>query len=285
MDWRFMKNISWDNKRFLCLIFLGLFACQDYQNDWCGKYLQDKEYKKAIKECTKSIERTKDDKKRALYFGLRGYAYLGNGQIDLSLADCTKALDIDPKDISVHITCGRAYAGKGEYDMAIEYINRAIEMNQGKYQGHASNAFYERGNAYMGKKQFDLAILDYSKAIELKPHSARFYNARGAIYALKGENEKANSDFRKAITVNPQFLTSYYNMARLFSRKGNTNDACRFLMKATDLGYDQWNDIKQEKDFDSIRNALCFKKILSLRYKAKISLKKIYNSISGKTPE
>ncbi len=270
-----MKNNKWGFIKLFCLIFLGTFACRDEGVNVCAKYVVDGKYRKAIKVCTNFIDKTKDEKIRAKYIGYRSAAYYGMGKFDLSIVDCSKKLEIIPNSMGAHVMCGRAYAGKAEYDKAIEYFNEALEINNDKFKADTMDILFIRGHAYRGKKQYDLAIADYTKAIDINPYGSRIYNSRGEAYILNDQSDNAIKDFNKAISLDPLYAMPYYNMARYFSIRHEDGEACTFLMKATDLGFDQWNDINQEKDFDTIRQAPCYAEILSLKHKMKLFYKKI----------
>lgn len=51
------------------------------------------------------------------------------GQYDEAIADCDKAIELDPKDKDTFISRGMAYAEKGQYDRAITDLDQALKLD------------------------------------------------------------------------------------------------------------------------------------------------------------
>ena len=51
------------------------------------------------------------------------------GIYDLAIADCSKAIEIDPHYISAYNTRGVVYIQKGKYDLAISDFDKCISLN------------------------------------------------------------------------------------------------------------------------------------------------------------
>lgn len=203
------------------------------QDDLCSGYLKKKEYDKAIKSCTKiiklieSIESVSEKEKSdtlATYYNNRGRAYLEKKEYDKAIVDFTKAVELDPTSFDAYSHLGVVNDSIGNYDKAIEY---------------------------------------YTKAIELKPDDFKNYNNRALAYYAKGEYDKALSEFIRAVELDSKYSGSYYNIACLYSIKNNIEEACNWLSKAIENGYNNWDNIKQDKDLANIRNTSCYKKIIS----------------------
>jgi len=84
------------------------------------------------------------------------------------------------------------------------------------------------------------------------------YSNRGTTYIGLGNYQQAIKDFNKAIELDPQTAMAYYNMACLFALQKKTEEACKWMQSALDRGYNNWQHIKEDKDFDNIRNESCF---------------------------
>ncbi len=61
-------------------------------------------------------------------YGNRGVAYLLTKKYDLAIADFTKILEIDPKNISAYNGRIMVYAEKKDYDRAWEEVRRAKSL-------------------------------------------------------------------------------------------------------------------------------------------------------------
>jgi tetratricopeptide (TPR) repeat protein len=125
------------------------------------------------------------------------------GDFDKTIADYTKAIEINPKDAIAFNNRGNAWYRKGDYDKAIADYTKAIEINP-----KDAIAYYNRGFAWDKKGYFDKAIADYTKAIEIDPKYAKAYYSRGFAWDKKGDYGKAKADYDKAKEINPK-LSDY----------------------------------------------------------------------------
>jgi tetratricopeptide (TPR) repeat protein len=153
----------------------------------------------------------------------------------------------------------RQYVDNKEYDRAIEECSRMMTVSS--YA--ADEAYNNRGIAYAGKKQYDEAVADYSRAIGLDPVFDKAYTNRGNAYWHLGQFEKSFADYQTAIKLNPDDSNAYYNVACRHALRKNEKDACAWLNKAVEKGFTQWDYIRKDSDLDGIRNAPCYKEILS----------------------
>jgi len=150
------------------------------------------------------------------------------------------------------------FTKRKDYDKAIEICSSMITAGQGKAQ-----TYNNRGLSYQAEKQFDEALSDFNKAIELDSRYYHAYSNRGNVYKDKGQFEQALSDYNKAVELNPNDPVAYYNIACIYSVQKSSEDACAWLKKSIDRGFDKWEHIKKDIDFDNIRDASCYKAIMA----------------------
>jgi tetratricopeptide (TPR) repeat protein len=162
----------------------------------------------------------------------KGAVYQNRGQVSKAIAQCNKAIEINPEYAPVYNSRGFAYIGKGEYDEAISDFNKAIEINP-KF----TMAYNNRGYAYGIKGQYDQAISDSNKAIELNPKLAMAYNNRGLAYLNKGQHDRAISDCNRALKVNPRDAMAYNLRAVAYFFKREFDKSWDDVHKAQSLGY------------------------------------------------
>jgi len=65
-----------------------------------------------------------------------------------------------------------------------------------------------------------------------------------------------------AISLNPNNYIAMYNMACLYSINKNSTEACKWLKTSVEKGNYNLKRIKEDKNFDNIRNSSCYKDIM-----------------------
>lgn len=184
------------------------------------------EYDDAIADCNKAIE---IDPGISYAYHLRGNAYLSTGGYDQAIEDCNKALGLNPMAETFY-TRGIAYVRKREYERAIADYSKAVEMNS-KYV----DAYNNRGLTYVWMTEYDLAIADCNKALEINPMYLQAYNNRGLAYTGKGEYDRAIKDYNKALEIDPMHYPAYGNRGGAYMGKGEYDLAIEEFKKALDI--------------------------------------------------
>ena len=177
---------------------------------------------------------------------------------DFDIAKYTKAIELNPNDIRAYNNRAIAYFKKGGYDLAISDFNRVIELNPAY-----DLVYVNRGSAYQAIGHYDNAIADFTTAAGLNPKNSMAYNNRGFCYLLMGNLNEAEKDIGKALEISQWNLYALNSMAELCAVKNIPEDACKWLRKAIDNGFNHWSYLKTSKTYDNIRNSPCFIEIIS----------------------
>jgi len=156
----------------------------------------------------------------------KGISYYNKEQWDESVAELTKAIEINPRYAYAYIGRGLAYGRKGQHDKAISDYTKAIEINP-RY----ADAYVSRGVTYGKKRQHDQAISDFDKAIELNPRDAMAYYNRRITWEMKGNLDQAIADYTKAVEINPRCSKAYVNRAAIWLNKGDMERAIADFLK------------------------------------------------------
>ncbi len=118
---------------------------------------------------------------------------------DQALAECNKALQIDPKSTEAYSVRGHSWAFKYEYRKAIADLDKALAINP-----KLAEAYSYRGDAWRGLDDFDKALADCDKALVLDPKLAEAYFTRGMVFTLKHDHDKAITEFRRVLAIAPR---------------------------------------------------------------------------------
>jgi tetratricopeptide (TPR) repeat protein len=180
----------------------------------------------AIGGCTALIQRNPRDAGAHFH---RGNAYSDKKEWDRAIADFTRAIEIDPRDVA-YLVRGNAYHDKKEYDRAVADYSKAIDISP-----RNTDAYYNRGNAFAAKQQYDEAIGDYSKSIEIDSRHGDAYNGRGWAYYNKKEYDRAIADYNKQIEISPRHEMAYNNRGNAFSAKHQYEQAIADYTKQIEI--------------------------------------------------
>jgi tetratricopeptide (TPR) repeat protein len=128
-----------------------------------------------------------------------GNRSIANGEYDKAIGYLKKALSIQPKDFTLHISLTNAFIFKQDFSKAMYHCNRCIVLKPNFYHGYLLKAI-----TYVLKQRYTKAITYFNKAIQCHPENVDTYLWRGITYFYGHQYNKAIKDLKKALSFNPQ---------------------------------------------------------------------------------
>ncbi len=125
--------------------------------------------------------------------------YLANNDFDRALDNILKLMPKYEDNWNINYLIGYIYGNLGQYKLAIDYLDRAIELNLGE-----PDSYIELGSIYFNIGQITEAIDIFSRGIEYCAEDYRLYFNRGLCYAYLGRYEEGYIDIDRASILNPQ---------------------------------------------------------------------------------
>lgn len=123
---------------------------------------------------------------------------------------------------------------------------------------------YKLGNLFQKKEMHKNALEHYNMALHSKPDFINALNGLVNIHAQQGEYQKAIDSLMKIIEIQPGNANAYYNVACLYAKQNRIDTSVDWLKKAVEKGFDNWELLKKDRDFDNIRNTEYYKKLIRM---------------------
>ncbi len=203
----------------------------------------------AIADNTRALEINDRD---IIALNHRGLARRDKGDLDGAMADFARALEIDPRFATAYTNRGMVRHSKGDFDGAIDDFTRTIELDHGNGTAHSN-----RGSARIARRDLDGAIADFTRAIELDPKSALAHCNRGNARREKLDVDGAIADFTRAIQIDPKDANAPYSRGLARLEKRDVDGALEDFTRAIELdpkavgAYHQRGAVRLEKrDWD-----------------------------------
>ncbi|HJT27858.1 MAG TPA: tetratricopeptide repeat protein [Pyrinomonadaceae bacterium] len=201
-------------------------------------------------------------------------AHFQNGNTDASMADVTKALELNPNYVNALYLRAALRNKKGDaagvladynkiielapsapgvevvyhnrsmirltgkdVDGALDDLNKAISINP-----RVAEIFNGRAIARLQKGDLDGALEDYEKTIELKPSLPSAFLGRGYFRYQKKDFDGALADFSKAIELKPDYADAYLDRGMVRGLRGEIDSAITDITKAVTLNKQSVSD-------------------------------------------
>ena len=176
---------------------------------------------KAISDYSEWIRLTADNKvENSNAYAARGRIHISELDYSKAIEDCSKAIELNPRNFSAYYSRAYAYSCVGEYYKSIE--DRTFLINNDG-QSMASN-YNNRAFMYFYIGRYSDALTDINKAIAIDPN-ASFYDTRGTIYRAMDDYDKAISDYSEAIRLNSNNAIFWMNRSLAYYWKNNNSAA------------------------------------------------------------
>ncbi|MGH7169542.1 MAG: tetratricopeptide repeat protein [Gemmataceae bacterium] len=135
---------------------------------------------------------------------------------DITIAEHTAALAIDPQQVAVLVNRGNAYARQGEFDKAVADYTKALELQPGD-----AALYRRRALVHTRNRALDAAIDDYTESLKREPRNLEAHANRGLVYTQKHDYDRALSDYNEAVRLNARDPALLFNRGNAYHAKGN----------------------------------------------------------------
>jgi serine/threonine protein kinase/Flp pilus assembly protein TadD len=183
-------------------------------------------------------------------------AYLHKDLSEKAYESGKKAIELDPNSFVCYWILGRIYFSNGKNAEALELHKRAAVLNPDFYTAYSDiRMCYEKlGLKEKAKEAVTKALEFYPGYLDIHPDDARahLFYAMDLVQAEK--IDEAKKEAAKALELNPNDSLMQYNAACFYSAMGEKQHAIETLKKAIVSGWQAYQWLKSDPDFDNIRN-------------------------------
>lgn len=131
---------------------------------------------------------------------------------EITIAEHTAALEVDPNQAAILVRRGSAYARQGDFVRAIADYSRALQLTP-----EDASLYRRRALVHARNRALDQAIADCTEALRLEPRNVEALANRGLAYAQKREHQRAIADFTEALRHKPRDATLLFNRGNAYA--------------------------------------------------------------------
>jgi tetratricopeptide (TPR) repeat protein len=168
-----------------------------------------------------------------------------------------RTIDVTQSNYIAEHNLGHALLVRGRFAEAAEHIKNSLEINPQFVEAHYNMAVLLE---LQGKPE--KALESYQKALSIKPGLPIAKRNLAFIQAASGNYETAIEIFKEIMIQNPDLEAPYYYIAAIYSRQDKIDQSIHWLKKAVAKGYDDWENLQQDRNFNKIRNTSYYKKLM-----------------------
>lgn len=132
----------------------------------------------------------------ALYY--LGTLQLQRGDLDRSIENFLKVVQLQPEMPDVHNNLGVAYHAAGKWQEAGQSFEQAIRIHP-----HYERAYFNLGSLLESRGLLDEAVNCYRKSYELNKENLETYEKLADVLKLTGEQQQAESIYRELLEKTP----------------------------------------------------------------------------------
>jgi len=185
-----------------------------------------------------------------------GMAYFGKNNLNDALDATKKSIELDSNNYNAYWILARIYHTTDRESEAAEALEKLVKINPEFLQAYQDLLmYYERlGEKEKYNQALEASLNIYPKYLAKHPDDAYRRMSYAVSLAYANRNEEAKAEGNKSLKVNPKDPIMMYYGACLYSRLKENKHAVELLKSAIENGYENFEWIKRDPDFENIRN-------------------------------
>ena len=153
-------------------------------------------------------------------YTMQGNLFAEQGKFSESIDCFRRAIQINPKNLSVHVNMGLALLNESHLDEAEIEFQKILSINSGYVP-----AINGLGVVMVRKGNLTDAIRLFQLSLIKEPAQPDTLNNLGSCFLELGEIESAEKEYKRAIQLLPNHLDALFNYAKLCAQTGRVHEA------------------------------------------------------------
>jgi serine/threonine protein kinase/tetratricopeptide (TPR) repeat protein len=188
-----------------------------------------------------------------------GWAYLGQGDLNLAVEMFKKALELDPKLSLVRFRLGHIYRIQRRYPEAADILLSILKIDPSAfriYDDPPYSAYYDAGVAYqdwgntqLARQNFESFMSEVQRRLKAEPNDPMHHFDLALVLGRLGRHEQSLNVANNALKIAP---AKYFEFARVLSINGRRQEALDSLEKAVKEGFRNYIWLRIHPDFENL---------------------------------
>lgn len=193
-------------KSIIVLLSVILLAFAGCQNNTPSENISDEEYLKIID--VKIHKHPKDD---GLLYD-RSQIYMRMGRVNEAIADLTRALSINNKELKYVMALGDAYFANGDVEHSYSTLQHALDLSPDN-----PDCYLKMGEIAYYSRDYDRAMENLGKVTAKDPQNRTALFMKGFIYKETGDTVNCIKLLRKVCDLNPDYEPAFEELGILYA--------------------------------------------------------------------
>jgi serine/threonine protein kinase/Flp pilus assembly protein TadD len=183
------------------------------------------------------------------------WAYFSKKELTEAETAARKAIELGPNNFTGYWVLARIYHVLKRDAESVDLLKKTVELYPEFHTayGELRMAYERMGEQEKYKEILARQLEIFPKYLALHPDDARSHIYYGIELAQVGRIDEARAEIIKALELSPGDPLMLYNAACCYSRIGEKRQAMRSLKESVMAGLEDYDWIKTDPDFDSLR--------------------------------
>ncbi len=188
----------------------------DAHNNLAFAYSEEQRWAEAIEQHTLALKRRPD----APAYANLGAIYASQGKWEQAIAECAKAIALNPNLAEAHYNWGLALNRLGRPDEGMQHYEAALRAQPDHLLAHGN-----LGTALLRQGRFDEARNHFLQVLRSQPDDLTALNNLGSTYLRASRYPEAVATYRQALGCHPESCQAHFNLGVALLRSGQAREA------------------------------------------------------------